>query len=293
VTLRAVEFYAGIGAFAQAAGRANIDVVTAFDQSQWAKEVYGANYRHKTSQRNLDSIPASQIPDADLWWMSPPCTPFSRRGKQHDRADNRARSFLHLIDLIGEKKPQFILIENVQGFKGSDVQQILLDVLEAHGYVTAIFDLCPTMFGVPMLRPRIFIVASRGGAIKASGNLDKAKANDLQDYLFETGDHFDCSQEMLTRYAPVLNIVDAGVPGAYLICFTSGYHRCRQASGSLIKTGEGKARFVSPAEILGLLGFAEDFQIPGTISLEVAYKLVGNSVDVRAIDYLLKEVLRC
>lgn len=296
MTLRALEFYSGIGAFAQAASLAGIEVVAAFDQSQWANLTYQANYGHKPCQRNLDSIPATGIPQGDLWWMSPPCTPFSRRGKQKDEADNRARSFLHLIDMISEKTPRYILIENVQGFVGSKVHTLLLNKLTAAGYATLQLGLCPTMFGVPMLRPRIFVVASQDGLIAPIESIaapSRSEGQPLAKYLFEPGSAFDCTPEILTRYAPVLNIVDPSVPDSYLICFTSGYHRCRQASGSLISTGAGQARFVSPDEILGLLGFNQDFHIPDEIPLEVAYRLVGNSVDVRAIAYLLKEVLQC
>ncbi len=293
MTLKALEFYSGIGAFAQAAGRADIDVLGAFDQSAWANLAYRANYGHLPSHRNLDSIPLDQLPQADLWWMSPPCTPFSRRGKRQDEADNRAKSFLHLISFIALKKPRYILIENVEGFRGSAVQRHLLQTLEAQGYASSEFSLCPTMFGVPMLRPRIFIVASQDGPIMPPAVPSRAEPRLLSDFLFEQDTLYDCDPAILARYAPVINLVDPTAPGAYLICFTSGYYRCRRASGSLISTGSGRARFISPPEILGLLGFSPDFVLPEEISLEVAYKLVGNSVDVRAIDYLLKEVLHC
>jgi tRNA (cytosine38-C5)-methyltransferase len=209
-----------------------------------------------------------------------------------DEADSRARSFLHLINMIGQKIPRYILIENVQGFVGSVVHTILFETLKTHGYSTAQFSLCPTVFGVPMLRPRVFVVASQTGPIEQPTAPLKTESRPLARYLFEDGSAFACSGETLQRYAAVLNIVDPRLPESYLICFTSGYHRCRQASGSLISTGEGQARFVSPGEILGLLGFHKDFKLPGEISMEVAYRLVGNSVDVRAISYLLKEVLR-
>lgn len=293
MTLRAVEFYSGIGAFAQAARGLDISVVEAFDQSQWANATYQANYGHKPSGRNLDSIPPAVIPESDLWWMSPPCTPFSRRGKQKDQADSRAQSFLHLIEMMAQKSPRYVLIENVQGFVGSAVHTLLLGRLKAAGYASSEFSLCPTMFGVPMLRPRIFVVASQDGPIEPPAAPSKTESADLSQYLFEDGSAFACCSETLKRYAAVLNIVDPCLPDSYLICFTSGYRRCRQASGSLIGTGSGQARFLSPNEMLGLLGFNQYFKIPAEISLDVAYRLVGNSVDVRAIAYLLKEVLRC
>ena len=113
----------------------------------------------------------------------------------------------------------------------------------------------------------------------------------LHDYIFEDGPGFDCDPRMLERYEPVLNIVDPDVSGAYIICFTSGYRRCRSAGGSLLKIKD-RVRFFSPAEILSLLGFTRDYKIPDTVPIEAAYRLVGNSVDVRAINHLLGEVLQ-
>ena len=272
--------------------RLDVSVVGAFDQSQWANLTYQFNYGHKPISSNLDSIGESAVPASDLWWMSPPCTPFSRRGKQKDDEDNRARSFLHLIEMMKIKRPSSIVIENVEGFIGSNVHKHLLEKLEENGYQSTELKLCSSMFGVPMLRPRVFIVASLDGLNPDIAPPKCIAPADLNHYLFASSSDLNCDPDMLSRYEAVLNIVDPTVPGSYLICFTSGYHRCRQASGSLVITEKGETRFVAPAEILGLLGFDQKFSIPDTIPLEVAYRLAGNSVDVRAINYLLTEVLQ-
>ncbi|MBU6452887.1 MAG: DNA cytosine methyltransferase [Cyanobacteria bacterium REEB67] len=292
MSLRALEFYSGIGAFAQAAANFDIEIAAAFDQSQWANQTYAHNHGLTPSPRNLDSVKPEYVPAASLWWMSPPCTPFSRRGKQKDEEDHRARSFLHLIEMLALKRPEHLCLENVEGFRQSAVHALLIKKLESLGYRHLEIRLCASDFGVPMLRPRLFVVASRTAQLQAPPPPLKSAPSSLQEYLFERGQQFDCSPAMLERYAPVLNRVDADMPGSYLICFTSGYHRCRQASGSLIETGGGGARFVSPAEILKLLGFGAQYTIPPAVPLEVAYRLVGNSVDVRAIDYLLANVLK-
>src|SRR3990167_940922 len=95
--LSAIEFFSGIGAFAEATSNSDIAVIQAFDQSAVANQVYEHNFERKPRSRNLDSIAASEIPKADLWWMSPPCTPFSVRGRRKDDKDPRAKSLLNLI----------------------------------------------------------------------------------------------------------------------------------------------------------------------------------------------------
>lgn len=51
--------------------------------------------------------------------MSPPCQPYTRIGLQQGSVDARAKSFLHLLKVLGEmkNKPKYILVENVKGFE--------------------------------------------------------------------------------------------------------------------------------------------------------------------------------
>lgn len=51
--------------------------------------------------------------------MSPPCQPYTRIGLQQGSVDARAKSFLHLLNVLGEMehKPKYILVENVKGFE--------------------------------------------------------------------------------------------------------------------------------------------------------------------------------
>ena len=297
--IRALEFYSGIGAFSQAAKHYGIEVVAAFDQSQWANQVYEQNNKHKPSSRNLDSISIKDIPEADLWWLSPPCTPYSRRGEQKDMSDPRAKSFLHLIDFMVLKQPTTILIENVEGFLHSKMYEHLCQTLQSNHYHVDSLKLCPTMFAVPMRRPRIFIVARLVAEAALPLAIAPASAMPLSNFIDctlneSTAPHLLLSEVDAIKYEAVLNVVnlrDASDAAQYLICFTSGYYRCRKASGSLLRLESGRLRFFSPEEILALLGFPADFSLSG-LALPICYRLLGNSVDVRAIDYLLANVLQ-
>lgn len=298
-SIRALEFYSGIGAFAQASQSFDVEILTAFDQSQAANQVYAHNYCHKPSSRNLDSISLDAIPDADLWWLSPPCTPYSRRGEQKDLDDARAKSFLRLIEFMVAKQPAVILIENVEGFLNSKMHAYLCQTLTQCLYTISSIRLCPTMFGIPMQRPRIFVVATLTTSINL---LAPAKPSQQQalgqfvDYSLndtEAGEYLLLPEEYVKKYEAVLNVIDLNKlrdSDIHAICFTSGYYRCRKASGSLLRLASGRLRFFSPQEILALLRFAPSFSL-SDLELPICYRLVGNSVDVRAIDYLLSKVL--
>jgi tRNA (cytosine38-C5)-methyltransferase len=68
--------------------------------------------------------------------MSPPCQPFTRQGNQNGYTDNRAQSFLHLIEMIPKlnKKPNYILMENVKGFDSDPARDIFLKMLKTLNY---------------------------------------------------------------------------------------------------------------------------------------------------------------
>lgn len=323
--IKAVEFFSGIGAFAAAARQFSasaaaadqgalqtvqtaqavqaaqtVDVVAAFDQSEAANRVYKLNFGHQPRARNLDSIPANEIPQADMWWLSPPCTPYSVRGKQKDADDPRARSFLHLISLIGAHRPTYLAVENVLGFKDSKVHSILYAELARQGYTVHAFDLCSTQLGTPMRRPRHFVLASRAPmppplpvpppVPRDNGSLP------LRSYLIDGScerPELRPSDETVQRYGESYDIVDPLDDGAVAICFTSGYGKSQKVSGSLIKIphSNNQLRRFSPHEILHLLGFPAGYHLPEDLPLESAWRLVGNSVDVRCVQFCLQHLI--
>jgi len=288
-TMRAIEFFSGLGAFSEAAGGYDLDVVAAFDQNSHANRVFFENFSRKPSSMNLESINADMIPESSLWWMSPPCQPYTRRGNRRDSRDPRARSLLNLIDLIPGCLPAHLIVENVEGFELGEVFAGLSETLRACGYEFRLEHICSSEFGVPMLRPRVFVLASRSGPIAPLEPHRFRDGRRLVEYLIDDGDpSLVLAPDILERFYPVLNIVDPSEEdSSRLICFTRGYYKCRKASGSLIRLPDGQVRFVSPGEILALLGFSRGYSFPEDLSLSLQYRLAGNSVDVRAVRMLL------
>ena len=165
--LSVVELYCGIGGCAAAlGGRAR--VVAAVDQNRHALAVYSSNFSHPVVPRSVESLPETQWRnwEADLWWMSPPCPPHTRRGLQRDLDDPRARSFLAVVERIASVRPRYVALENVPGFVGSRAHQHLRHALDRSGYSVSETQLCPTELGLPNRRQRFYLVAGlqdRGG----------------------------------------------------------------------------------------------------------------------------------
>ncbi len=277
-----------MGAFADSVRGAPIEILAAFDQKAECNAVYKHNFKLTPLANNLDSVKASRIPDAEIWWMSPPCTPYSRRGKRRDAEDPRAASFLHLLKLMPTLSPRMVFVENVEGFIDSQVHSLMVGTFETLGMNLKQFNLCPTMFGIPMRRPRYFAIASHDNIDELP--IPQVRRMALGEFLLDSNS--DASElrvehVTVTKYRAVLNIVDPQAEDAVLICFTSGYYRCHKASGSLIKTRDNQVRRISPQEMLRLFGFSDRFEFPPTLTLPQQWKLLGNTVETRCVKYLL------
>lgn len=166
--LAVLELFCGIGGCA-AALAARGRVVAALDINRPALGVYSRNFPHPTRVRTLDSLTARDLAGfaADLWWMSPPCQPFTRRGLGRDDGDPRSRPLLHLMDCIAEVRPRYVALENVPGFATSRTRERLLEILEASGYEVRERILCPSELGWPNRRRRYYLVAGRRGLAPA------------------------------------------------------------------------------------------------------------------------------
>ena len=294
--MRAVELFSGIGGFAAAARGLGIEVAAAFDQSGEANLTYRANHPGTpVVSRNLDSIPADAIPEADMWWLSPPCTPYSRRGRRRDAADPRAASLLHLIDLLPQRRPRFLALENVTGFGDSEAYSRLRKTLEDSGYAVAAIELCASQFGTPMNRPRLFVVARRDSGPLRLHPPDEPPAGPLRAFLDPEAAKDDAlmvDDALVARHARGLNIVDPHAADARAICFTSNYWKCLKAAGSLLRRPDGRVRMFAPEEILRLLGFDDTFQFPPELNRRARWRLAGNSVDVRCVRHVLESLFQ-
>jgi len=95
-----------------------------------------------------------------------PCPPFSIAGKQLGKDDERDL-FPEALRLIGECRPQAVLLENVRGFlskRFDGYRKSLIERLEKMGYTGEWRLLTASDYGVPQLRPRAIYVGFLGSS---------------------------------------------------------------------------------------------------------------------------------
>ncbi|KAI0696481.1 S-adenosyl-L-methionine-dependent methyltransferase [Cerioporus squamosus] len=171
MTVRALEFYSGIGGLHRALAQSNVQgsVVRAFDWDQSACRVYTANYGQRVVQKvDIGSLTAAELAqlDADLWLLSPSCQPYTVLNPLAKGAeDPRAKSFIRLMEEVlpelvrMDKQPRYMLVENVAGFESSSTRVRLLATLRALRYTTVELLITPLQFGIPNSRLRYYLLA--------------------------------------------------------------------------------------------------------------------------------------
>ncbi|NPV03988.1 MAG: DNA methyltransferase [Syntrophaceae bacterium] len=292
--MRALELFCGIGGFAAAAAGTNLRIACAIDQSPAALEVYRLNFPgHDAWQLNLENVTLEELQsaEADFWWLSPPCQPYTVRGAGRDAADPRALSFRRILDVMArmgdDGMPRHLALENVEGFARSEMRARLVSLLSARGYSIQECMLCPTELGVPMRRPRYYCMASRGPLEPPTLVVDMP-LTPLGVYL--NGDGVDgllLAGDVVERFGKGFRILDPKDPQAYTTCFTSGYGRSLMYAGSYLRCERGVRRF-APEEIARLLHFPDGFRFPDRMTLRKKWHLLGNSLSVAAVRKVLE-----
>jgi site-specific DNA-cytosine methylase len=303
--MRIVDLFCGIGGVAEAArslpcrDEAQSRVVEAIDIDLRVMPIYAANHGITPQCQTLESI--REVSDADLWWLSPPCQPYTSRGRGLRERDGRSQALEHLIGLIDRNRPSMVGVENVPAFADSAHHRRLVQTLENGGYSIRGDVLCPTQWGVPMRRRRFYLLARRDAMEIPLADSDTADSDSrnpmcrsLAEYLDEhawSDTTLHVSTQVYQRYRSAINVVDVDDRSATTACFTSAYGASPVQAGSYVRCRRrGILRRFSAAEITRLMGFRVEFQWPRELGQRARYQLLGNSLSVTVVRALLRSL---
>ena len=164
--MKYISLFAGVGGFDLALNRLGHECVYVNEWNKYSAQTYEKNLRHKPDTRSITEVPASAIPDHDLLVGGFPCQAFSVAGKRKGFDDTRGTLFFDIARIVKEKRPRYLLLENVKGLLSHDegrTFKIILSTLTELGYDIQSMVLNSKNFGVPQNRERVFIVGNRRG----------------------------------------------------------------------------------------------------------------------------------
>lgn len=160
------EFFAGIGLMRMGLERQGWAVRFANDIDEQKCSIYRSHFADADEHLFLGDIHklrTDQIPSITLATASFPCNDLSLAGSRKGLAGKQSSAFwgfANIIEMMENRRPPIVLLENVLGFLtshgGSDLKKVLL-TLNRLGYSVDVFTLDAAKF-VPQSRQRLFVV---------------------------------------------------------------------------------------------------------------------------------------
>lgn len=165
--LRVASFFSGIGGFDLGLERAGMNVVFQCEINEFCKKVLKKHWPNVPLESDILELNANDIPEAELWAGGFPCQDVSlaNQGKRKGLEGFRSGLFYKYAELISERLPRWIIVENVPGLlnsnNGKDFEAVV-SALDELGYCVSWRILDAKYFGTPQRRRRVYIVASFG-----------------------------------------------------------------------------------------------------------------------------------
>jgi DNA (cytosine-5)-methyltransferase 1 len=288
--LKFIDLFAGIGGFHLAFHNAGAECVFASEIDKSARETYQKNLEKispkvfKKNKSNINyfnddirSIDPVDIPDHDILCAGFPCQPFSQAGYKkgfEETKDDRGNMFFILRDIIKEKRPKCIFLENVRHLLKHDngrTFQIIMEILSDELNYDIYYKIVKASdYGLPQHRPRIFIIGFRKED-NNSWSFDFPKPKPLK---FTMSDVWggECDRDI----GFTLRVGGGG----------SSIDDRRNWDSYRV---DGEVKRLGPTQGKKMMGFPDWYELP--TSRTQAMKQLGNSVAVDAVHEVAKSIV--
>jgi len=184
--MKVASFFSGIGGIDLGLEQAGMEVIFQCEILSFGQQVLKKHWPSVPIASDITKITGKDVPDADVFVGGFPCQDLSlaNQGKRKGLEGARSGLFYKYAELIKEKKPRWVFIENVPGLlnsaKGGDFS-IVISTLDELGYGVSWRVLDARYFGTPQRRRRTYIVASLG-TIGAAEVLFECGTNPIANY---------------------------------------------------------------------------------------------------------------
>lgn len=278
--LRMADLFAGIGGFHLAFREIGARCVFACENNPTARRTYEDNFRTEAPElfdsgnfaRDIAAVDPDAVPDHDVLTVGFPCQPFSSAGVRRGFSDGRGLLFFEIVRILRDKRPAAFFLENVKGLLRHDNGQTLAIIrtvltndlgYSLHAKIVRACD-----FGVPQLRPRLFMVGFRDPSTPFEFPEPVPLRTTLGDILGG-----ECDR------AVSRTVLASGHAKPYGQKFNWAHYLV-----------DGQLHRLTPTEALALQGFPPGFRLPD--SYTAAMRLIGNSVAVPAVAATAQQIAR-
>ena len=318
---KCASFFAGVGGIDLGFEKTgHFRTVYANEFDRYPAETFELNFPDlKVDVRDINDIPAEEIPEFDVLLSGFPCQPFSIAGYRKGFEDEKDRGnlFFEMIRIMRSRKPRLAFFENVKNLVGHDngnTFRVICEALDDLGYHYTHQVLNAMTYGnVAQNRERIYIVAFREEADyqRFKWPLPQpltTSVRDIIDFDVKVDDKYYYTAgkykgDIYDRLVEAMKDDDPKDPAIYQ--WRRKYVRqnksgvvptltANQGEGGhnvcLLKTDSGEIRKMTPRECFNAQGFPKDWKLPTTQAESRLYKQAGNSVCVSVIERIAENI---
>lgn len=170
--MRHASFFSGVGGLDLGFHNAGIETVSLSEIDPYASAVLAERFIGVPNLGNILEVKADDIPAAEIWSGGFPCQDLSVAGKRAGFAGKRSSLAFTFLDLVEQRKPRWLLLENVPGLfssnGGADFGRLISEMVSL-GYGISWRVLDARHFGVAQRRKRVFIIAALSDAFAGAG----------------------------------------------------------------------------------------------------------------------------
>ena len=314
-----IDLFAGIGGFHYAFHELGLDCVFASEIDNNARKSYQKNFSALSPDlfaedsylfnRDINALDLKQIPDHDILCGGFPCQPFSIAGYRKGLKDiGRGDLVFNIVEVIEEKKPEVVFLENVKNLYSHDKGQtytFIKKMIEDQGYFVQERVLNTKDYGdLPQNRERLYIIGFKDEE-KArqfvfpdkkplTKDLLSILENEVSDeYYYNNKPLYEKIKDDITETNTAyqwrriyVRKNKSGVSPTLTANMGTGGHNV-----PIVKDAKG-IRKLTPLECLRLQGFPSSFSFPDGMSNGQKYKQIGNSVSLPVIKEIAKEIVK-
>lgn len=311
MSLTVGSLFSGIGGIDIGFQQAGFDIAWAVEKDVPACRTYRYNFSGATLiEADIRDIDTASLDHVDVLAAGFPCQSFSVAGKQHGFQDTRGNLFYEVIRFANNLKPRVIFLENVPNLtdhNGGHTFNAIYNALAGEGYFVHYKVMRASEYGgVPQIRDRVYIVAFKDIelseqfhfpeklelATTAIPLLRQSEKNHPIYYIDESDSYYAKISRIVRMRNCIYRVYHESIkPTQNMMCPTLTASMGTQRNQTPLVRDDYGIRKLTIHECLAFQGFPDSFKFPNTITLEDAYKQIGNSVCVPVVRRITTNIL--
>jgi len=291
--MNVASFFSGIGGFDLGLEKAGCHIVFQCEINKFDQQVLIKHWPNVPKHDDIKTLTPDNIPNSDIWCAGFPCQDVSlaNNGKREGLNGKRSGLFHTFAELVQQRYPRWILLENVPGLlssqKGEDFRTIIskLDEL-GYGVAWRVFD--AKFFGTPQRRRRVFIVASHQSICSSKVLFDDSRASITCQTYTRSSENASSRPRESNSESNTYAIQNAAIGRVHTSGPQAKGYRCDGETWTFDSRGRADA-VCSPTDAFGIR------EVPGIPrGLDHArYTSLGNAVNMIVVEWIgrgIKEI---